>query len=64
LSYVAPSQLEHSEAVIAAARWLSEQDPSPRPIVPVLRERFGVSAKLACEIIALAGEYRMRRISR
>ena len=44
---------EHSEAVTVAAEWL-RGIPSlqrPRPIIPVLRERFGLTALEAVEAI-------------
>lgn len=52
---------QHSEAVVQAAQWLSEQDPAPQPIVPALRSRFGLSALEACEAAALSNKYRTFR---
>jgi len=49
---------EHSEAVMQAAQWLSEQNPPPSPVVPALRQRFNMSAMEACEAIKLAGDFR------
>lgn len=43
---------QHSETVITAAQWLAEQNPTPAPIIPNLRERFGLSALEACEAAA------------
>lgn len=43
-----------------AARWLSEQLPSPRP-VPELRERFGLTTTESCAAIGRANRMRMLR---
>lgn len=40
-----------SSAVQQAAAWLRDQHPRPSPVVPALRERFGLSAKEAVEAI-------------
>jgi len=56
-----PPEHEHSEAVILAAQWLADQNPPPKPIVPALRERFGLSALEACEAAALSNKYRIWR---
>ncbi|OQP87574.1 hypothetical protein BTR14_03110 [Rhizobium rhizosphaerae] len=37
-----------------AAAWLAALPDTPARIVPVLKERFGLTAKQACEAIALA----------
>jgi len=52
---------QHSETVITAAQWLAEQNPNPTPIIPTLRERFGLSALEACEAAALSNKYRVWR---
>jgi hypothetical protein len=52
---------QHSAAVEEAARWLADQHQPPRPIVPALRERFGLSAVESCEAAAMAEKYRMLR---
>lgn len=52
---------QHSETVITAAQWLAEQNPIPTPIIPSLRERFGLSALEACEAAALSNKYRVWR---
>ncbi|MFF2320235.1 hypothetical protein ACFVTJ_04195 [Agrobacterium sp. NPDC058088] len=52
---------QHSETVIQAAQWLAEQNPAPTPIVPNLRERFGLSALEACEAAALSNKYKVWR---
>jgi hypothetical protein len=50
---------EHSEVVLQAAKWLADQPVgSVRPAVPALQQRFGISAREACETIALAGKMR------
>ncbi|MDN2579196.1 hypothetical protein [Aquibium sp. ELW1220] len=47
---------EHSAAVDAAAEWLAlnPRDKINRPVVPMLRERFGLSAMEAIEAIRAA----------
>lgn len=52
---------QHSETVVTAAQWLAEQNPNPTPIIPTLRERFGLSALEACEAAALSNKYRIWR---
>ena len=52
---------EHSAAVEEAARWLSEQNPEPHPVVPTLRSRFSLTALEACEACAMAQRFRMNR---
>lgn len=49
----------HSASVEQAAMWLSEQQQPPRPIVPVLRQRFNLFE--ACEAAAMAEKYRLVR---
>jgi hypothetical protein len=46
---LSPPEHEHSAAVDEAARWYAttEQDTSRAPI-PLLRERFGLTAQEAC----------------
>ncbi|MGO4480414.1 MULTISPECIES: hypothetical protein [Rhizobium] len=56
-----PPEHQHSEAVIQAAQWLAEQNPAPQPIIPLIRERFGLSALEACEASALSNRYRIYR---
>lgn len=52
---------QHSETVVTAAQWLAEQNPNPTPIIPTLRERFGLSALEACEAAALSNKYKIWR---
>ena len=52
---------EHSEAVVQAAMWLAELNPPPTPIIPAIRERFGISALEACEAAALSNRYKVWR---
>lgn len=52
---------QHSAIVEQAAMWLSEQNPPPRPIVPALRERFGLTALQATEAAAMAHKFRTNR---
>ena len=40
-----------SSAVQQAADWLRNQDPRPSPLVPALRERFGLTPKEAVQAI-------------
>ena len=43
------------KAVIAdAAAWLASQPEPPAHVVPLLKERFGLTSLQACEAIALA----------
>jgi hypothetical protein len=44
---------EHSAAICIAAAWLRSvpSNDRPRPLVPALRERFGLSALEAVEVI-------------
>ncbi|MBU4529189.1 hypothetical protein [Hoeflea sp.] len=51
-----PAEHEHSAAVDQAAAWLrSLRDyEKPQPIVPALRDRFGLSPVEACQAIAEA----------
>lgn len=44
-----------------AARWLASQTLPPRPVVPVLRRDFNLTAKEVCEACRLA--YDLRRAS-
>lgn len=48
-------------SVIAAAQWLADEKEPPRIAVPVLREKFGLTALEACEAIRLAQNYRIVR---
>ncbi|GAJ96176.1 hypothetical protein EXN67_09385 [Rhizobium rhizogenes] len=52
---------QHSEAVVEAAQWLADQNPVPQPVIPSLRNHFGLSALEACEAAALATKYRVFR---
>jgi hypothetical protein len=46
---------DHStDPVARAARWLADQPEPPRPIIPALRARFGLSAPQAIQAIRLA----------
>lgn len=57
-----PPEHEHSAAIDAAAEWLSQnpRDRIGRPIIPALRERFGVTIAEACEICREANLRRQR----
>nr|WP_028002951.1 hypothetical protein [Sinorhizobium meliloti] len=52
---------QHTAAVEQAAMWLSEQNPAPHPVIPTLRDRFGISALEACEAAALSVKFRTYR---
>jgi hypothetical protein len=52
---------QHSAAVDEAARWLADQHQPPKPIVPALRQRFGLSSLQATEACAMAQRFRMLR---
>lgn len=61
MSTLSPPEHEHSESVVLAAQWLSDQNPPPNPAVPVLRSQFSLSAVEACEAIAMAQRFRTCR---
>jgi hypothetical protein len=50
---------QHSDTVLMAAQWLAQQQQPPRPIIPHLRQRFGLSALEACEACGLASSVRV-----
>lgn len=50
-----------SPAVITAAQWLADEKEPPAMAVPVLKERFGLSALQSCEAIRLAQDFRTVR---
>jgi hypothetical protein len=58
-----PGEHEHSALVDEAARWFatSPRDRTRAPI-PVLRERFGLSAKEACLALAEANLIKARAL--
>lgn len=53
---------QHTAAVDLAAEWLSmtRRDQISGPIVPLLRQRFGLTAQEACAAIAQANLRRAR----
>ena len=55
---------EHSAAIDEAASWLAQlpAHQRPRPLVPALRARFGLSASQACQAIHEAGLIHARAI--
>jgi hypothetical protein len=55
------SEHEHSAAVESAAQWLAELREPPHPIVPALKERFGLTAVESCKAIAWAERMRVYR---
>ncbi|QJX07126.1 MULTISPECIES: hypothetical protein [Rhizobium] len=52
---------QSGESIVQAAQWLIHQNPVPQPIIPIIRERFGLSALEACEAAALSNKYRILR---
>lgn len=56
-----PPEHSHSPAVEQAAIWLADLREPPHPVVPALKERFGLSAVEACEAIAWADRMRIYR---
>lgn len=44
-----------------AAQWLADEKEPPARVVPTIRERFGLTAKQACEACALASRYRTEK---
>lgn len=52
--------IDHADnpAIMQAAEWLAAQDVPPRPLIPALRSRFGLSPKEACEAAARAQDFR------
>lgn len=52
---------EHSESVVAAAQWLADERQPIHPIIPELRQRFGLTAMEACEASAMAQRFRIYR---
>ncbi|MHC2488153.1 hypothetical protein CN068_06895 [Sinorhizobium meliloti] len=61
MSILTPPEHEHSEAVTLAAQWLADQNPRPRPIVPALKQRFGLTCLQACEAAAMSERFRLYR---
>jgi len=45
---------ELSALVEVAAQWLADQNPHPRPAIPALQARFGLTPVEACEAVAMA----------
>lgn len=52
---------EHNESVVHAAMWFSELKEPPAVAVPLLRERFGLSALEATESLAMARRFQINR---
>lgn len=53
---------ERNELVLEAARWLALEKAPPKPIVPALRQRFGLTAPEACAAAAEAHLIRVRAL--
>lgn len=56
-----PPEHAHSAAVEQAAQWLADLREPPHPVVPALKERFGLTSLQATEAIAWAGRMRAYR---
>ncbi|AWI58621.1 hypothetical protein [Sinorhizobium fredii] len=56
-----PPEHEHNALVETAAMWLADQNPRPKPIIPVLRQRFNLSALEAIEAAGMSERFRMCR---
>ncbi|WP_041409291.1 hypothetical protein [Sinorhizobium fredii] len=56
-----PPEHEHNALVEAAAMWLADQNPRPKPIIPALRQRFNLSALEAVEAAAMSEKFRICR---
>lgn len=52
--------IDHSDnpAIAEAAAWLAGQPEPPRPLVPALRQRFGLMSLEACGASARARDFR------
>ncbi|PTM96487.1 hypothetical protein C7449_103506 [Mycoplana dimorpha] len=61
LAELSADEHEHSVIIEQAAMWLADQNPSPRPTAPKLRQRFGLAALQACEAIAMVDRFRIYR---
>lgn len=61
MTVVPTNSSNSSEAVTMAAQWLADQVPPPRLAVPILKDRFGLTALQACEAIAMADRFRVLR---
>lgn len=53
---------EHDSRISEAARWLAFEKNPPRPIVPAIRDRFGLTPLQASEAIAEAQLIRARAV--
>lgn len=61
MTVVPTNSSNSSEAVTMAAQWLADQVPPPRLAVPILKDRFGLTALQAYEAIAMADRFRVLR---
>jgi hypothetical protein len=50
-----------TEQIEKAAVWLSEQKETPQQVIPLLRERFSLTAVQAAQACTLANQYRTNR---
>ncbi|MAW86515.1 MAG: hypothetical protein CMJ42_08310 [Phyllobacteriaceae bacterium] len=59
-----PPEHEHTAAVDECARFLAVTPPvaRPKPLVPAMREMFGITASDTCEAIRLANEMRREAV--
>lgn len=51
---------ESSALIDEAATWLASFDEAPHPVIPALRQRFGLNPKEACIAIREASERRRK----
>jgi hypothetical protein len=58
-----PNPSNEPSAVRAAALWLATRVDPPRPVIPMLKARFGLSAAEACHACAMAADLRKEILS-
>lgn len=61
MTALTPPEHENTATVEQAAMWLADQHPEPKPIIAVIRERFGLTALQACEAAAMSQKFRIYR---
>lgn len=62
MTSLTPPEHEHSAAIEQASAWLSQtsRERIGQPIIPMLRERFGLTIAEACEVCREANLRRQR----
>ncbi|MBB4272328.1 hypothetical protein [Rhizobium mongolense] len=63
MSALTPPEHENNEIVVQAAIYLVDEKDPPQPIIPYIRERFGLTAVEACEACAMAQRFRTYRVA-